>query len=255
MGCVSPSKMVPRDFETLSHRRAERARGLADRYPASSETLAFLAAIVTFQAEIAKRIDGFESLARFREPLVDLTLECAPAALQEAALQFDEASCIRAMEDYRDRRDTTSRPSFFARVLLQPYTAMRDITDLAPSELDERCCPHCGHLPQVATLRLQGHGSALSLVCSLCFRDWIFRRGCCPACGEDREDTLAYYTEASFDYFRLQACESCRRYVHTIDLDKEPAAIADVDELAALPLDVWASEHGYQKLQPNIAGI
>ncbi len=252
MGCVSPSKMVPRDFETLSHRRAERARMLAERYPASSEVLAFFASIVKFQGEIVTQVDGFESLVRFREQLVALACKSAPAALREASLQFDEAACLRALEDYREKRDTTSRPSFFARVLLQPYTA---VSDLAPLPVDEGCCPHCGQLPQVATLRLQGHGSALSLVCSLCLRDWIFRRGCCPACGDDREDTLCYYTEASFDYFRVQACESCRRYVHTIDLDKEPAAIADVDELAALPLDLWASEHGYRKLQPNIAGI
>jgi formate dehydrogenase maturation protein FdhE len=28
-----------------------------------------------------------------------------------------------------------------------------------------------------------------------------------------------------------------------------------VDELAAIPLDLWAQERGYQKLQPNVMQI
>jgi len=27
-----------------------------------------------------------------------------------------------------------------------------------------------------------------------------------------------------------------------------------VDDLAAIPLTLWASEHGYQRLQPNLLG-
>jgi formate dehydrogenase maturation protein FdhE len=40
-----------------------------------------------------------------------------------------------------------------------------------------------------------------------------------------------------------------------VHLEKEAAAVPDVDELAALPLDVWAQEKGYRKIQPNLAGI
>ena len=43
--------------------------------------------------------------------------------------------------------------------------------------------------------------------------------------------------------------------MHHVDLGKEIQAVADVDEVAALPLDVWALERGYQKLQPNLVGI
>jgi formate dehydrogenase maturation protein FdhE len=28
-----------------------------------------------------------------------------------------------------------------------------------------------------------------------------------------------------------------------------------VDELAIIPLDLWATEHGYQKIHPNLMGI
>ena len=116
-------------------------------------------------------------------------------------------------------------------------------------------CPRCGHRPQVAALRPHGDGSALTLVCSLCLGEWSFRRGRCPACGEDAEKSLAYYSAPGFEHLQVQACDACAVYLHAVDLAKDPAAIPEVDELAALPLDVWAREQGYRKVQPNLAGI
>jgi len=54
---------------------------------------------------------------------------------------------------------------------------------------------------------------------------------------------------------RLLACESCKGYLLIVDLDRDVAAIPEVDELAALPLDLWAVQNGYHKLQPNLAGV
>ncbi len=53
----------------------------------------------------------------------------------------------------------------------------------------------------------------------------------------------------------MLACEACKVYLHVVDLGKDPAAIPDVDELAVLPLDVWARERGYRKVQTNLVGI
>ena len=47
----------------------------------------------------------------------------------------------------------------------------------------------------------------------------------------------------------------CGRYIKTIDLTKNGNAVPVVDELATLPLNLWAVEHGYKKLQPNLLGI
>ena len=54
---------------------------------------------------------------------------------------------------------------------------------------------------------------------------------------------------------RLLACERCKGYLLIVDLEKDPASIPEVDELAALPLDLWAIQNGYHKLQPNLAGV
>lgn len=56
-------------------------------------------------------------------------------------------------------------------------------------------------------------------------------------------------------HLQTQTCDTCQRYLHHIDLSKELAAVPDVDEIAALPLDVWALERGFQKLHPNLVGI
>ena len=120
--------------------------------------------------------------------------------------------------------------------------------------IDNRC-PHCGHPPQVGVLRPEADGSALTLVCSLCLSEWSFPRSQCAACGERDEKQFAYYSPEQMAHLQTQVCDTCRRYLHHVDLAKELQAVPDVDEIAALPLDVWALERGYQKLHPNLVGI
>jgi formate dehydrogenase maturation protein FdhE len=40
-----------------------------------------------------------------------------------------------------------------------------------------------------------------------------------------------------------------------VDLRRDAAAVPVVDELAALPLDLYAKEHGLQKALPNLMGM
>jgi FdhE protein len=66
---------------------------------------------------------------------------------------------------------------------------------------------------------------------------------------------LEYLQAAMFEQIAVQACNVCRRYIHQVNCDVVPDAIPCVDELAALPLDIWVRENGYQKIQPNLAGV
>ena len=113
-------------------------------------------------------------------------------------------------------------------------------------------CPQCGSLPQLGVLRPEGHGAALHLACSTCLHEWPHRRDACPSCAKPE---LVFFTAEQFPHMQVQACDSCKCYLHLIDLGKEPFAIPELDELAALPLDIWAQERGYRKIQPNLAGI
>ena len=54
---------------------------------------------------------------------------------------------------------------------------------------------------------------------------------------------------------RAEACDSCRHYIKAVDLTLNGLAIPEVDELAAIPLDLWMREKDYVKLQSNILGL
>jgi len=227
---------------------------LAERYPASREALAFCAEIAAFQEGVVEAGDdqNIESCLEFREPLVLLVREKGSRVLKQAAESLDEAACREALYAYVEQVDTTSARSFFARVLLQPRVISQGRGN--ESHIDNRC-PHCGHPPQVGVLRPEGDGAALALVCSLCLSEWTFPRSQCAACGERDEKKLAYYSPEQMAYLQTQVCDTCQRYLHHVDLSKEIGAVPDVDEVAALPLDVWALERGFQKLHPNLVGI
>jgi formate dehydrogenase maturation protein FdhE len=78
----------------------------------------------------------------------------------------------------------------------------------------------------------------------------------CAGCGS--EDTAKLPIFADTDHFanlRADGCEVCRRYLLTIDLPKDPTAVPIVDELAALPLDLFVRERGFTKITPNLMGF
>jgi len=91
-------------------------------------------------------------------------------------------------------------------------------------------------------------------ICSLCSTEWEFRRLLCPHCGEEDKEKIPIYTAQQFPYIRLEACDTCHTYMKAVDLTKNGLAVPEVDELASLALDLWASEKGYTKLQLNLLG-
>lgn len=109
-------------------------------------------------------------------------------------------------------------------------------------------CPRCGQKPQCAVLEPD-----YQLMCSLCLAEWKFPQETCAWCGGQGD--LNYYSLDVFPHIHTQTCDACQRYLHVIDVTKDPEACPDVDEIAALPLDVWAVDNGYEKITPNLIGI
>jgi len=58
-----------------------------------------------------------------------------------------------------------------------------------------------------------------------------------------------------FPHVRIEACETCRRYLLNIDVAADPQAVPLVDELSALPLDLYARDLGFTKITPNLMGF
>jgi formate dehydrogenase accessory protein FdhE len=140
-------------------------------------------------------------------------------------------------------------------MFLQPYAEyLADHRETAKVDGTPSTCPLCGCKPIVGVLRREGDGAKKSLICMLCAHEWVFRRIYCPACGEEREPQLAYYSAPEIAHVRVDVCDTCHTYLKSVDLTKTGLAVAVVDELATIPLDLWAREHGYDKLQMNLLG-
>jgi FdhE protein len=101
---------------------------------------------------------------------------------------------------------------------------------------------------------VEGDGGKRFLLCSFCSQEWEFRRILCPTCGEESETKLPVYIAEQLPHIRVEACDTCKFYLPTVDLTKDGHAIPLVDDLAAIPLTLWAHENGYSRLQPNLLG-
>jgi FdhE protein len=241
----------------LWDRRIERALVLESEYPSAAELLQFYRQIAAFQ----KGISGAalpsaplsvhpaclpEPLTPYLHPLLDLLERTAPPPLAKAA---------SGLRFYRDWDPADPTPRFVTRVLVQPYAeqlARRGPPSAATVTAD---CPFCREPAVLAVLRPEGEGGKRSLVCSLCFTEWEYRRLLCPKCGEEDHQKLAVYTTEAFAHVRIEACDTCRTYLKAIDLTRNGLAVPEVDEIAAVALDVWAAEKGYTKLQANLFGL
>ena len=188
-----------------------------------------------------------------------------PPNLAEAARQLDSASNevqTELLNDFWDGPRASGDASaangslsneFFARTFLQPYAEFTRLrADTSIKGYTGSVCPFCGRKPGVAVLRPLGDGGQRSLVCSFCLGEWEFRRIVCAGCGEEDHKKLPVYSAEQFAHVRVDCCDHCQRYLKTVDFTKTGLADPIVDELATVPLDLWAREHGYEKLELNL---
>jgi FdhE protein len=161
------------------------------------------------------------------------------------------------MTYWRDASDT----QFFEKAFLQPYLKWLAETGGAMAREScrgERYCPFCGGNPQVSFLQNKettAESGNRDLVCATCLSAWEFRRVVCASCGEERPAKLGYFHSPEFDHVRIEACDTCKHYIKGIDLTRAGLAAPIVDEIDAAPLDLWAREHGFTKIELNLVGI
>ena len=139
---------------------------------------------------------------------------------------------------------------------MEPYLATLPL-ERGMEGAGKASCPYCGGAALVGLLREDRSAGARrrTLQCSLCSREWDCARVLCPACGEERPEKLPRYEAEEIPWLRVEACDSCRKYLKAVDFTKGPEAEPVVDELASTPLDVVARELRYAKLAPNLAGL
>jgi len=257
--------------------RIQRAEELLQRHNFAAEILNFYIAITRFQEGLYTQCStgvqpssaAFFDSGLSPEPLsklgplfsqfLNLVERSGPSPLVDLATRLQtegEATWSELLQDAWRISTPTAAEEFLAQAFLQPYAEhLRALSAPESATNKHASCPFCHRKPTLGVLRPLGEGAARSLVCSFCLAEWNFRRLVCPGCGEENDRMLSVYTAGELEYIRVECCDSCRTYIKSIDLTKDGRAEPVVDELASIPLDLWAQDRGYAKLRQNILGM
>ena len=263
--------------------RIERAETLAEKHPFAGEILRFYKDVASLQRDLYfsfEKIFG-ESFNACGNALLDPDLNLDPVLPKfgeflSRILAIAPGPILTSANDlqsqgrarWRDLLTSSwrSSPDFqppagdgdalLASMFLQPLAELAaDRSTKQPRSEILAICPLCNGRPLVGVLRPESDGAKRFLICARCATEWAFRRIVCPACGEEAVEKLAIYTADQFQHVRVEACDTCRYYIKTVDLTKNGHAVPVVDELATIPLNLWAQEHEYIKLRANLLGI
>ena len=252
------------------NRRIDRATALARGDSRASALLTQYAAILAAQRTCYDALvaDGDRLTGSLDRDLPDVRL-CAAGAFSTvreflpAGIASDAPGGDPAIDELlRDGWYAPSAP-FLARLVLQPYAEALSRLGRCPEGRNigatpgRATCPFCGGPPQVSVLRRDSgsDGGGRELICALCSTNWALRRILCVHCGEEDEHRLKYFHTPEFDHVRVDACETCLRYLKAVDLSRLGIAVPVVDEVASGALDIWAHEHGFIKVEVNLVGL
>ncbi len=254
-------------------KQIERAELLAEQASGSKELLSFYARLLQGQKEVYEFLRGRKDWLPSGELERDLPVirEAFPNLLKTVetsgpeTLAAEARDLLKATDDFINEMlisywVSPSAIHFFAKAFLQPYGFWARETGVVSQLIveSERRCPFCGGKPQVSFLQSKesnAESGNRTLICGVCLSNWEFRRVVCANCGEERPAKLGYFHTPEFDHVRIEACDTCRHYIKGVDLTRLGFAAPLVDEVAAAPLDVWARDHGYEKIEINLLGL
>jgi formate dehydrogenase accessory protein FdhE len=256
---------------TVFAQRKARALELASRYEYAAEPLRLFASLVDAQSVAHERAlrarPAIAELPAFvvRESLpgvMDAAMTAGTETLREAILtRFHAGDLEGIVRSWLAGAELEAADVFLARAATSPVLeALSTLgADLGSRTEDERRCPACGGLPQLAIFTDTGEALLTGqrrLVCSRCAAEWTYARMTCVSCRETGGAQLPILAdEARLPHLRVDACDVCHAYLVTVDLRKERRAVPLVDEIAALPLDLIAADRGYRKISPNVVGF
>jgi formate dehydrogenase accessory protein FdhE len=263
-----------RNVAAAFEERAARAEALARVTPVAREPLRFATGLLRAQARVAA---GLESAHRdpplsgrltrdVERMLGELRAVCKFASAHAPAPLADEARSRSTESDDSARTrlmlfwsgDRSASEDYLSRAMLRPYVEVLREMNVAPDRARAQGrCPFCGGAPVIACRRSgsEADGALRSLVCAVCGLEWTFQRILCPACMESTPEKLPAFTSESHPAVRVEACETCRRYVKSLDLSQDGQASPEVDDLASLALDLWAIDQGFTRIEPGLAGV
>jgi Protein involved in formate dehydrogenase formation len=269
----------------MSAERRFRAEALRERHPFAAELLTLYLALLPVQEEASESPPQPDELPRWAAErvlprVVETTVAAGPAVLAESARgRLANGDGERALAGWLQGAELEPVDRYLARASLGPVLEALgeragDACAPAPNGDGGEHCPRCGGVPQLSCIASSGDklvSGRRNLLCSRCGWTWTFSRSLCPACGESEEDKLVVYAERLngavtvngkhdgaepvFPHLRIAGCSTCSRYLIEVDMAGDPRAVPEVDELAALPLDLHAADQGLRKVTPNLMGF
>jgi hypothetical protein len=269
-------------------RRAEVLRG---RHPFAAEVLALYVALLDVWEEAwdaANRerpeppaLAGWAA-GRVLPRVVEATAKDGPEPLADATRGLLEAGATsELLAAWLAGDELAPVERYLARATLRGALQALD-ADAAcardPSPRGGRHCPSCGGPPQLSYRAHSDDGLVSEhrhLACARCGAGWSYSGSACASCGETNSAQRTIYAERHerpvvgrsdtaaparadapiFPHVRIEGCQSCKRYLIDVDLGRDGRAVPEVDELAALPLDLHAAELGLSKITPNLMGF
>ena len=204
---------------------------------------------VSLTGRLSEDIDKLLPLIR---PVLEAIAERSEAA--EQRLDDDPSTAKTRLNVFWSENHN----DYIARGLLQPYAEVLRARKIDPDRTHSRGhCPFCGGAAWISSRKSapDAESGFRYLGCSLCGLDWNFGRIMCPACGEEDPHKLPVFQNDLHKAVRLETCATCRRYVKSIDLTIDARPVPAVDDLISLSMDLWATESGYTRLEPGLAGI
>jgi len=112
------------------------------------------------------------------------------------------------------------------------------------SKWSEGYCPVCGKEPKIGEIKEEE--GARFLFCNQCGIEWPFLRIKCPFCGNEEQQTLAYFTVEDDERYRVDVCNECKRYIKIVDFrETKEEPNLDIEDITTLHLDILATEEGY----------
>lgn len=276
-------------------RRRHRVGELRVRHGFARQLLDFYGALLSVQErayhEAGAASPPAASLASYVAEVVvpsvlDVSVSTGPERMRSELIDRLETEDPRQIvERWIQGEDQSVVDRFLARASLGPVleAADADVRAGCRGPRDARHCPECGGPPQLSYFAPAQEDLATGprrLLCARCGASWGYARMTCAGCGEDSSAKLTIFSElgtasgergsvvrglphgnaqaqhpAVFPHMRVEACESCRRYLLSIDLASDPQAVPLVDELAAIPLDLYARDRGFTKITTNLMGF
>ena len=274
--------------------RRRRVAELRSRQGFARQLLDFYGALLGVQerafAGASAASPGAAGLAAYVAELVvpgmlDVSLSTGPERLRSDLIHRLEVESPRRMvERWIAGGEQPAVDRFLARASLGPVLEALgpDVAAACAGPRDALHCPGCGGPPQLSYFAPATDDLASGprkLLCARCGASWTYARMTCPACGEDASAKLPIYSErgtasgergsvvrglpgasppdanAVFPHMRIEACETCRHYLLSVDLAAQPRAVPVVDEVAAIPLDLYARDRGFKKIITNLMGF